>query len=228
MEATGFKSQGSFGVPEAMQRQLDEARKKGQVPNPEGKARPPVSGQPVSPEQVEAVAAMVEKEEKKQAPEDKDTTPADVQAAIDYWKKQLEIEITPDDLVSYIFQGQIVKDGIMIASFTDPKDKTKNKDFRVTFQSQTPADVSDIDERMAEFRDKGRYTADGLENEKALQILARGLLKADGRSIGKTPDERYANIRRLGAHTVDLITNAWRGFNILLRISMQEKTFLKK
>ena len=228
MEASsGFKSQGSFGIPEQMKRDLEAARLKKDAPT--DSKRPPSPSSPVSADQIEEAVAKVEaKVQAKAAEKEKDDPAKDVLAVKDYWEEQLEIKITPTDLRNYIFNLRLVKDDVFVASFPDEKDPEKLTDFRVSFLAHSPEDLAAIDEKMAKFRDKGGYTPDGLENEKALQVLSYGLLKVAGRSMGATAEDRYTNIRKLGGHLVDLIANAWRGFNILLRLSLQEKKLLKK
>jgi len=219
MEAS--RPQGSFGIPEHIRKQMEDSQR--------AKAAPKEAPAPPAPEPEKTAEPGVEAKSVDAAPVVDDNSDREkLQKTVQFWEEQLEVKITPRDVQDYIFKGRLVKDGIFIAAFHDDKDPEKFKDFKVTFQSHTPADLDEIDEKMAAYREKGKFTADGLENEKSLRMLSHVLLSADGRSLGKTADERYKNIKNLGGGLVALIADAWDGFNLLLRHALREKKLYKK
>lgn len=213
----GNRPQGSFGVPQNLLKDMEAARKK-QTED----AEKPIVQEPVPVQEPvkEEIAA-----EKKPEDTQEDKALLEIQKTKEHWEKQLEIKITGEDVQDYLFKGRVTKEGVYLTSFTV---KGVEQDFRVTFQSLTPEDSEAIDIKMAEYRDKGKYTATGLDNEQALVTLSHALLNAAGRPMGKAPEERYANIKRFGGHTVNLLALAWKGFNYLLDYSLQEKKLLKK
>jgi hypothetical protein len=221
MEGTGFKSRGSFGIPEPVMRQMEESRRQQKEEEAEAApvqkaSYPPPQGSPEAPPSPP----------KEATPEEKDQL--ELLKTKRFWEEQLEVTLTPKDIRDYIFKGRLIKDGVFVASIPDEKDPEKCVDFKVTFQSDTPADSAEIDEKMAAYRDKGKYTAEGIANENALLVLSCGLLSADGRPLGKTPEERYKNIKNFGNELVNLIVESWTGFKLLLKISLREKKLLKK
>jgi hypothetical protein len=223
MEAS--RPQGSFGIPEHIRKQMEDTQR---AKASKDKEEPP---QLPEPEEKSAKAAPVM--EPKAAKDSEDTaSEADdkekLLKTIHFWEDQLEIKISPKDIQDYIFKGRLVKEGVFIAAYPDEKTPDSYKDFRVTFQSHTPADLSEIDEKMAAYRERGKFTAEGLENERSLHMLSYVLLSADGRSMGKTPDERYKNVKNFGGMIVSLIAEAWDGFNLLVRYSLREKKLFKK
>jgi hypothetical protein len=227
-----FKAQGSFGIPEHVKREMEAVRKRVPAAEAEAKATQPHHPRAPAPEKVnEPEPTPTQELSKELAPEEakqktaEETEYEELVKRKNYWEKQLEIEITGEDLQDYLFKGRIIKDGIYLTSY---KVKGAEKDFRVKLQSLNPNDSTEIDEKMAAFRDKGKYTAAGIDNEQALVTLSYGLLAADGRPLGKTPDERYKNICQFGGLTVNMLASAWKGFNYLLDYALQEKKLLKK
>ena len=214
----GFKSQGSFGIPEHVRKQIEETHRP-KVPSTKVEAVPAVEEES-TPESPAAEPPKPSKEDEDQAA---------IKKSKKFWEGQLEIKLTAKDMTDYLFKGRLVKEGIFVASYpADDNYPPTYKDFRVTFQSHTPADLAEVDEHMAAFRDRGKYTAEGLENEKALRLMSHVLLKADGRSLGKDHEERYKNIIKLAGGLVALISKSWDGFNLLLSFTSQEKKTLKK
>jgi len=223
MEGTGFKSRGSFGIPEQVIRQMEEARR--QKKEEEAEVAP-VQKSSYPPPQAAPEASSTPPPVKELSVDESDQK--EILKAKRFWEDQLEISLTPKDIRDYIFKGRLIKDGIFVASIPDEKDPEKCVDFRVTFQSDTPEDSSEIDEKMATYRDKGKYTAEGIANENAILVLSCALLSADGRPLGKTSEERYKNIKKFGNDLVNLIVEAWSGYKLLLRLALREKKLLKK
>jgi len=220
MEAS--RPHGSFGIPDHIKRQMEEQHRPKAAPKEESPTSQPEPEKPVefkTGDEPKATAkpAAIEDDDKEK-----------LLKTVHFWEEQLDVKITSKDIQDYIFKGRLVKEGIFIAAFHEDKDSDKFKDFRVTFQSHTPADLAEIDEKMALYREKGKFTARGLENEESLLTLSYVLLNADGRSLGKTPDERYKNIKNLAGGIVALIAEAWDGFNLLIRYSLREKKLFKK
>jgi hypothetical protein len=209
------RPQGSFGMPEHLKKQMEEHhRAKVNPPKEEPAAATVAPPTPDAPETEEAKKARENQENMKKAKQ--------------FWEEQLEVRITSKDIQDYIFKGRLTKEEVYIASIPDDKDPEKFTDFKVTFQSHTPGDLSEIDEKMAEYRNKAKWTADGLENEKSLLTLSYVLMSADGRSLGKTPDERYKNIKNLSGGIVSLIAEAWDGLQLLIRYALRQKKLLKR
>lgn len=223
MEASQPRPHGSFGIPEAVRRQMEESKKKQAAPK-----GAPSPNNPATEEQIEQAAAAVEKKLEESDKPQEESRVKEILETKAHWESQLEVKITAQDVRDYIFQGKVEKDKVFVASLPSKENPEELEALRVTFRSHTPEDMSAIDEKIAAFRDRGKFTQNGLDNEQALLVLSHGLIKINGSALGKTPEERYANIKKLGSHLVDLIVDSWRGFNILLRLALQEKKLLKK
>jgi len=211
----GFKAQGSFGIPSTLQKQMDEARranlKKKTEEAPQNDAPPVAAAQPAP-----ASAAPAE-----QAPE-VDPTKAQqekfekIKSALE---QSLDTKITEEDIKEYIFKGRIVKDVQIIPGI-----------LKGSFQTLTTTQYMEIDERVAEMRSRGKNTQEGYDNDKAIINLSFSWIAADGRPLSSKDDpkirEKY--IRSMGAHLVDCATAAMNDFNTLVRLTLQEKNFVKK
>lgn len=140
------------------------------------------------------------------------------------YEEELGIIVTEDDIRDYIFKGRLVKSGIKIIPGY----------MNGSFQTLNASESCMIDEHMASYRDKGKFTPDGLDNERALTILAHTWKSAqkDGdepyRSLGETVEARDKQIRVMGAHVIDAASYANTGFNFLLKYGLREKNILKK
>lgn len=221
---TTFKPQGSFGIPEHLVKQMEEQRRvKVAPPKEEPEQHPKAPEQAPAQIKLQEAPSEIAPADKKEQ-EDQDA----IRKAKKFWEDQLETTITTKDMQDYIFKGRMVKDGIFIAAIPDDKNPGKYHDFKVTFQSHTPSDLAEIDEKMADYRSKAKFTPEGLDNEKSLLTLSYVLLSADGRSFGKNPEERYKNIKGLAGGVVSLIVEAWDGLNLLIRYSLREKKLFKK
>ena len=133
MEA-GFKPQGSFGIPENIRKQMEESSKARSAPKPE--VKPPLESAPPPAEE-------------KAAPSPSQKDQEDIRKLKKFWEEQLEIKITTKDMQDYLFKGRLIKDGVLVASYPEDEEGTKYADFRVTFQTHTPADLAERDELMA-------------------------------------------------------------------------------
>lgn len=222
MEAnTTFNARGSFGVPEHLIRQPMKEESK---PAPETvKASPSVE----APVAENADVVQPTQEESKSAAQAAKSEEKDIESLRKFWEDRLRVTITEKDVREYIFKGRLIKDGIEVIPGY----------MRATFQSVNAEELSQIDQRMADFREAGRYTADGLQNENALQVLSHGWLRSvevegdvskPSKSMGNTPEDRYKTISKISALAVQEAIEAWDGFNLLLKIALREKRLLKK
>ena len=217
-----FNSKGSFGIPEHMKRQLEQPVKQKTereymaVSDPAQAAQPSVAVPGAAPE-VPATPA-----------EEKTRDEQDLNSLRTMWEKRLETRVSEKDLRDYVFKGKLIKDGVEVIP----------KMMRVTFQSVTPAELSEIDQKMAVFREENKWTTDGLSNENAVRVLSYGWIKTvevgedeipkAPRSMGNTPEERYKVISAIPALAVQEVIEAWEGYNTLLKIALREKRLLKK
>lgn len=201
-----FKPKGSFGIPDEMRQQMEEARK-----NPAPIPQPPQALQ-AQPDEAPA-----------DAPAPKVDEAQDQEAAYKKAKKELEesleIMLEEDDIKEYIFKGRLTKEVNVIRGT-----------LKCQFQTLTPDEYMAIDERMAELRDKGKHTQAGLENQQVIITLSYAWLQAAGKPISakNEPAKREEYIRKMGAHLVDAASARFSEFNTLLKLVMQEKNFVKK
>jgi hypothetical protein len=207
----GFNARGSFGVPEHIKKQLEQSAR----PKPEVVASPP---QP----EVAPPTAVITPEQKED-----DKKQMDLAALREHWEKRLSIKLTEKDIHNYIFKGKLIKEDIEIIPDV----------MKVVFQSVTAAELAEIDQSMAEFREGHKWTTDGLSNENALRVLSYGWIKTveieDGvakpaRLMGNTHSDRYKTISQISALAVQEVIEAWDVFNILIKIALREKRILKK
>lgn len=221
-----FNARGSFGIPEAMKKQL-EASQQRQAPKP-GETAVPKESAPAQTDEAQQKAtegqASAEQASAASAEEQKQK---DVDTLRLFWEERLGIQITEKDIRDYIFKGRLIKDGIEAVPGY----------MRATFQSLNPEELGLVDQRMAEFRETVKFTPDGLTNENALQVLSHGWLKAveveDGvaktaKLLGNTAEDRYKTIQKISALAVQEVIEAWDGFNVLVKIALREKRLLKK
>lgn len=217
---SGFNSRGSFGIPDQLRNQLEG--KPGAQPEQKSASAPAQDTQAT----VQEPVATAPQETK--APEDaEDQAQKDVRALREFWEKRLQVQITERDVRDYIFKGRLIKDGVEVIPGY----------MKASFQSLNPEELGIIDQKMATFRETTKFTADGLSNENALQVLSYGWLRSveiDGgsakapKSMGNTPEERYKTISKISALAVQEAIEAWDGFNTLLKVALKEKQLLKK
>lgn len=217
MEATGFKSRGSFGVPPEMQRDLEEARRKAETKEP-APAQPHAANRPGTPADAPAAAPQPTDKEKakEKAEDDQEAKYRELKESIE---KRIEASITPEDIKEYIFKGSLTKEVSVIPGV-----------LKCAFKTLTPTEYFEIDKREAGFRDEGKFTLDGITNQRALVTLSYAWIAADGKPLSAQSDPavREKHIRKLGAHVVEFAVSANQDFNTLLKLVMQEKAFLKK
>ena len=247
MQGTGeFQSKGSFGIPDHMKTAMDGKRKardhEARQAQAEHKDADPFLGEfdlrkkagrgkpedepQDGPEAVEAVATSGAPEEAKKS------GPPDARALREEKKKEqhriqlelkkeyenvLGVKITSDDVHSYIFRGRITKkDVVIVPGYLNG-----------TYRTHVPQEIEIIDQKMAAFRDKGRFTPEGLENHKALLLLSYVWMEAGGRSLGDTPEARLKTINQMGSLVADRASATWQGLNFLISYALNEKDFVK-
>lgn len=223
MEATGFRPQGSFGIPEQLKKQLEESK---QRPAPE----------PSQESAAKATEPKMEPVAKSSDPESDDQEYKDRQEILNFkkmWEARLGISITHKDVREYILRGRLVKEGIIIVPGY----------MLATFQTHNPSELAAIDQTMAAFRETVKFTPDGLSNESAVQVLSYGWIKAalideddqtqagnpaPYRSLGENPEQRRKAIQSMGSLLVASAAECWDGFNVLIKLALKEKQILKK
>jgi hypothetical protein len=212
MEPTGFRAKGSFGVPSEMIKDM-EARRRQQ------EAAPPPAHPKAPPPPVVAEAETPEPE----APEAKKAgEPSKEEQYVTLRKnleERLDTTITPEDIKEYIFKGVLSKEVTIVPGL-----------LKGTFRTLTPTEIMEIDKREASFRDEGKYTIDGVSNQRALVTLSYSWVAAAGKPLSgqNEPAVREKHIRRLGVHIVDAAVSANTDFNALVRLVLQERAFVKK
>ena len=133
------------------------------------------------------------------------------------------VKLTEAHLRDYIFRGALRVPGVSIVpGFMEG-----------TFATHTPRESELIEKRLAAYRSQGGFTPEGLENERAILILAHGWTHAgetgkDIRSLGETAEDREATIRKMGVHVIEHAGEAWNQVNFLLKYALREKSFVKK
>lgn len=214
-----FKAQGSFGIPQGAQRQMEEARKRVAKKidgEPEAPPAIPQQAQEIPPEGTQAKAPPTEKEVEEQAKKAQEKEFLKAKAALE---EELEITITPDDIKDYIFKGRMTKKIHIVKGALEG-----------TFQTLNPDEVQKIDELVADFRSSGKNTQEGYDNERAMVTLSYAWLAANDRPISakNDPEIRKKYIKTMGAHIVDLAVTKHRDFNTLIRLALREQAFVKK
>jgi hypothetical protein len=211
--STPPQPQGSFGIPAEMKKQIEQARTNAADPS----ARPNI---PPPPESIAPAPAESKEENKKDSQEqDPAESLAKYKASLE---ENLEIKLTADDIKTYLFKGRLSKEVLIVPGF-----------LKGTFQTLTATDSLQIDQRMADLRDAGKLTAEGLANEGSIITLSYAWLAADGKPLtGKNGPEaalnRESKIRAMGGHMLDAAARAWTDYNALIRVCMSEKRFVKK
>lgn len=207
----GFKAKGSFGIPENVKQQMETARARA----PEA-AKAPEAVQARSAPEVEAP-----EQEKKSSGQDQ------LEELKKVYETTYKIQLTEDDVRDYIFKGRLIKKDVEIAPGY----------LKGTFYSHTPAEYAEVDKHMAAFMKAGDFTSEGASNEKAIVVLSyswrdaapiEGDVVGSYRSLGATPQDRRKAICEMGAHIIDLASEANTALNFLLKYALREKGFVKK
>lgn len=209
----GFRAKGSFGIPQEMQKDLEEQRRK--APEPPKPPQVPVEA-PVmeaAPAQEEAIEAKKPKE------------PTDAEREAEYIKykaeleKDLDVALTVEDIKDYVFRGRIVKEVSAIPGV-----------LRCTFQTMNPSEHLEIDKRVAAYQNEGAYTSEGIANQRSILTLSYVWIAANGKPLSakNEPSKREDAVRKCGTDVIDRVTSAFMKFKTLVNVVMQEKSFVKK
>lgn len=218
-----FKPQGSFGVPEQLQRDLDRARSaRGAAESVTKKD----DAKSVDEEKVEVAAADdVDDEAKAEAKRRQDRLKLKKQL-----EERLECVITEDDLADYVLKGSIAKKIVILPGI-----------LRAVFKTHSVADYQKIDEEMAKLRADSKFSSSGLANEESILTLSyvwTGLQqkRRSEKWTGEprpfyTADQRERRakaVREMGAMTIEAASQAWTWLNLLLRLNLEDDEVLKK
>lgn len=227
MQGQGFNPQGSFGMPKHLQKQVINRAQARKPSAPEeadlleetAKPADTITDAPITAKSEQTADIVPDKVEPKADPEKKEK---ELMAARERLKKNyekhLEIVITEEDIKNYIFRGRMVKKDVTILTGV----------LKGTFRTHTPREIDEIDQQLAEVRNAGKNTVDGIANQEALRVLSYVWMEADGRSLGDTPEKRLETIKDMGSQVADRASDAWNGINFLLNYALNEKAFLKK
>lgn len=209
-----MQPRGSFVKPEALSKSIAEHEIK--------KTPPPAPQIQVSATSAEAaVTGAKQGEEKKPASFSPEEIEKERKERLSVYIKQCEyelgIEITQEDIRKYLFKGSLSKEVTIVPNM-----------LKGTFKTMSVDDLQDADNAEATFRDSGKFTASGVENEKAILALSRCWTHADGKPLPADPTERAKVIRKMGALFVERANSARTTFDTLLRLVMQDADLLKK
>ena len=191
---------GSFAKPPEPARQAEQAQ---QAPAATQPAPPHMPQVPVAEEKPEVQA---EKERQEKINEFKKT-----------FEKELEVELTSDDVTTYLFKGILAKEVSIIPG------KMKG-----VFTTLRIKEIQEIDMKMAKLRDEAKHTAQGIANEEALVTLSYAWTHASGRPLGATPDEREKKIRDMGSLFIQAASDARVKFDTLLKLALNDGATVKK
>lgn len=226
----GVKPRGSFGVPEQMKKDLEAARMRAAQTQAQATSEPPKPPEepvdprwqppPEAPSQIEEKVTLKAPEEKSSDQLSADDLETMYLKQREELEKSLDTKITEEDVKEYVFKGRLAKDIEVLPGI-----------IRCVFQTLSAEDVQEIDRQVADIAEQNKKaTPDGLENERAMLNLAYSWVSAAGKPLAANSDpaKRRATIRRMGAHLVDAAIKSLREYNLLLRLVMREKQFLKK
>lgn len=146
---------------------------------------------------------------------------SDLRAKTLQWRKEIEtslnIEVTEANIRDYVFKGTLSKEVTIVPGI-----------LKGTLRTITGAELQAIDEKMAKVRDLGKFTPKGLENEEAIFTLSCSWTHADGRELGKTPEDREVKIRQMGMLVLEQASTARTNFDTLIRLIIRDQQLLKK
>ena len=167
------------------------------------KAPPPkvASEEPVVEKTLEELDAVAEFKKAKKANED-----------------AIGITITDGDITDYIFRGRIAKNNIIAI-----KGKVK-----VTFQSLTPKEIAAVDQFIANARENGKHTLEGIGNLRTIEQMSYAWLEINDKPLPKDLEKRKEAINQMGTHIVNRVVESFRCFDILIEMTLREEEFLKK
>jgi hypothetical protein len=195
---------GSFSKPASMTKAIAEHEATRNTPDPQPTPEEKPKDKP--------------EEEKQISPED--LVAAERKKGVEDFKKMckedLDLEITDEDLRTYLFKGALSKE-VRI-----------NKLMKGTFRSLRTNDLQEIDQYMAKKRSEGKYTVQGLNNEEAVINLAYAWTHVDGKILGSDHEEREKKIRQMGSTFVGAASDARINFETLIKIALHSIDSVKK
>lgn len=208
---------GSFTKPEALSRSISQASVKKEAPKPDDQEQ--TRGDNQTPANTEKAMAEVAEEQgdlSEKTPS-KDEMSRKLREYADEIVAALDADITVDDLHNYLFKGTITKQVSIIPGLS-----------KGTFRTLSVTQLAEIDERMADIRNQGKKTTQGLANEEALITLSYAWVSFGDKPLGRTPEQREAVIRHMGVMLIERAAQAWQDFCTLLRIRLKEEGVVKK
>jgi hypothetical protein len=132
-------------------------------------------------------------------------------------EKELGCTLTENDLRDLLYKGALVK---QITIFP----KLMDAEFRVL----STKEFSAVDQAVAQIELEGKHTREGVGDEKAKLLLSYGWLTAGGRPLGGTAEERLKTINEMPTLSVVEASKKWNVFDLLVRLSLGEGSYLKK
>lgn len=210
------RPRGSFGMPPDMQKKLNDTEQK----RYEEKMNP---SRPTAPQQAQAapVTQIAENTESpneevlKKEESERQNKFATMRSVIE---TELGVTFTAEDLKTYIFKGSLKKEVIIAPAL----------ELKGVFQTLSTEQWQEIDKKMAAIRNDSKLTSAGIANENSILFLAYAWLEISGKSLGHSPEEREANIRKMGGTFVEGVSEAFNNYTTLVKIALNDKGLVKK
>ena len=153
---------------------------------------------------------------------DKEKALEEREELLDEIKKELEIEITEDDMWNSIFNSNLTKSNISIFPGK----------VHATFKYGLNVDeLSQIDKAMATALEE-KWMETGFKSLNTRHLLSHVLLEvgkpAKLKSIGSTPEERFEAIGEMNTILVEMLAKKWNMFLFLMDETAKQEKTLKK
>lgn len=216
MQATPHQKTGSFGIPKAMQENIN-ARENQKIDEAVKTAESQPNTQTVSPSSSVDDIAKVEKDKFE---EELVKQKVQLKLAVERIETNLGIKITQTDILDMVKKGRVTKNPVTII-----KDA-----LTVGFQTLTGEDVQAIENEMFETRKGGDKTAYAIENENVFWKLSYGLSSYQGKDTSAVKDKSKikSQLTKLSASVLERMNKAYNDYTNLINLNMEDTDFLKK
>lgn len=204
------KTQGSFGIPEDMMNEINKSKKKASGEKVEEKKQSYTDSESIPDDGYkEGLDSPEEQEEQKLSDIAKDI------------KKDLQIEITEDDLWQFLYNNNLTKREITIVPGK----------MVATFKTISMKENQTIDSAMAEAMEK-KLLEGGFRNLNTLHLLSYGLLElgkpGEAKSLGDNNEARFKVLEEMNTLIIEKIAKKWNTFVWLLNYTVNEEIDEKK
>ncbi len=212
---------GSFGIPQDMKDAINDIEQKKR----ENQQKEPTSD-------VEEIVTQPVLEKKKETEESEplsdnfeeltvDQKEKKVKEVLEEIRKNLDIEITEDDIWSFLYNNEIIKRNVVIMPGK----------MVATFKTISLDATNLVDSKMAEILDEKRLEA-GFKNLNTQHVLSQGLIELGKpgklKSLGETPEERFKVVGKMSALLVEKLGRKWNTFVFLVDEAVKEEMESKK